>query len=1083
MKLNYVRSSLSFVPGLCALASLLALSANATPYATSLTNAAGVVSFRLNQTTATNDTVLVISSGGSVTNTLQLPSGDAANFFARGLVTTNLGIAAGTFQVQITHIGSGQANTNGPLVPVNAPRGVAVNRNPASPYFGWVYMANSAAGTKGDGLFAFSSDLSDITGQGTTGRNGGYTGFASSTTFSPYRISVAPSDRILICDDSDPTGNLISMDPLLTGFQYVLNQIVTNNFNGFASSPVSSNNNHGSVSSAIIVGSGASSVLYTMDEDYQRDPALNTLTELNSVWQYNIGSSSFPYGTAPDKKLMTPNIRTIRNSGQNQEVVAGTNGILYAFQRRANPGQYGIYLADPSNPVDPTTYAGQGGYFWDSQTESLAEGWPDDLFRDVNGITVSQDGRWMATIYFEDLVPQTNSITGAVWAPRANDVVLVPLVNGIPNLPQRVLIGGLLGIVSAGRAVAFDAANNLYVASSGQALLQCIDIGESATTTTDSGGTFSIIVPSTQVSVTASTPVAFEQGAVAGVFTLTRTADNSSSPLTARYTLSGTASNGVDFVSVTNRVTFAPGELTTNIVITPIDDSIPELTESVILSLSGGIGYSVGIPNSAQIDLVDNETPQLRITSVSSTMFEANPYDYIALSLRRFGDTNLQVVLDATNFTFTGTAVSNVHFYLTNLPTVIDFGVVNTNLQLIFPIDNALVDGLRTVNITLLPGSGFTVSNNTASATIVDDDVPAETVLFSENFDIFDSSTNWVVYFATTNGAAQDYTLEFAHDYSADGIPPAPHSGLDTHGLYMTVNKDTDPAAAALNLYPILTNYNPALSNFSGDFGLRFDMFLIENFSGSGTVGTTEYALFGINHDGLHTNWFRSSPGGVPTGSTFDGLFYGVEADGAALGDYVLYSSPNTNNNPTALTPGRNASTLTATFKSPPWTTGAGSGGAPANQFGSGSYPTPSWAQVEISQIRKIVTLKINNTSIFSYSNATAFAQGNIMLGYDDAFDSKGVAGGAVIYDNVRVVRLAALNITSITIVGGNVQVDFSWGENDPATNFKLQSAAAVTGPYTDDNTATLSVLSPASSYRAVTALSGGTRFYRIRHL
>src|SRR6266516_3463088 len=81
--------------------------ATATPYATSLTNNAGVVSFRLNQTTGTNDTVLVISGGGTVTNVLQLPADNPANFFDRGLIVTNLGIAAGTFKVYIKHVGRG----------------------------------------------------------------------------------------------------------------------------------------------------------------------------------------------------------------------------------------------------------------------------------------------------------------------------------------------------------------------------------------------------------------------------------------------------------------------------------------------------------------------------------------------------------------------------------------------------------------------------------------------------------------------------------------------------------------------------------------------------------------------------------------------------------------------------------------------------------------------------------------------------------------------------------------------------------------------------------------------------------------
>src|SRR5205809_1201208 len=87
------------IPPLAIISALLtAAGGKATPYATSLTNDAGVVSFRLNQTTSTDDTVLVISSGGTVTNTLQSPNADPASVLTRGLVQTNLGIAGGRSQ-------------------------------------------------------------------------------------------------------------------------------------------------------------------------------------------------------------------------------------------------------------------------------------------------------------------------------------------------------------------------------------------------------------------------------------------------------------------------------------------------------------------------------------------------------------------------------------------------------------------------------------------------------------------------------------------------------------------------------------------------------------------------------------------------------------------------------------------------------------------------------------------------------------------------------------------------------------------------------------------------------------------------
>ena len=53
------------------------------------------------------------------------------------------------------------------------------------------------------------------------------------------------------------------------------------------------------------------------------------------------------------------------------------------------------------------------------------------------------------------------------------------------------------------------------------------------------------------------------------------------------------------------------------------------------------------------------------------------------------------------------------------------------------------------------------------------------------------------------------------------------------------------------------------------------------------------------------------------------------------------------------------------------------------------------------------MTLRINHNTILQYNNNSGVAAtlGNIMLGYDDAWDSVGTSLG-VIYDNVRVVQL-----------------------------------------------------------------------------
>jgi len=148
-------------------------------------------------------------------------------------------------------------------------------------------------------MFAFSSDLFDILGQGTVAKTGGYN-MTTGGSSAPYHVSVAPDDTVLMTDWSDASGNLVSMPPDLSSSSYFLKQLSAA---GAAVTPVGVNNNHGSVISAFITGTGASRKLYTMDEDYQTDPTSGAITELNSAWEYDIGNGPLPWTAAPNRKL------------------------------------------------------------------------------------------------------------------------------------------------------------------------------------------------------------------------------------------------------------------------------------------------------------------------------------------------------------------------------------------------------------------------------------------------------------------------------------------------------------------------------------------------------------------------------------------------------------------------------------------------------------------------------------------------------------------------------------------------------------------------------------------------------------
>ena len=1024
----------------------------ANSYASSLTNNAGEVSFRLNDAA---DSVKIVGNSGALTLDLgALP---------RGLTVTNLaslGLTAGNFSVVVVKNETGSPALIGGSVPFNSPRGVTVNQNPTSPYFGWVDVANSAGNAvMGDGMFAFSADLSDILGQGITPKTGGLN-FATGTTSSPYRPKVGRNDNnVYIADWSDGSGNLYMMTPTLeapAGGAFALKPLT-----GTAAVPVGLDNNHGSVAAVEVLGSVATSDLriFTVDEDLQTDREQTALNEMNSLWRYDVGAGPLPWGEVPAAKL---NGAPINFVSQVMDLsYSPGSGYLYMSDQRSAGNEPGVHVVDQD-----------GNRLFDSKLASVALGNATDFLNNLQGVTASTDGKWLAVVH------------------NNNVVTIVPMVDGIPDLARRFQYTGFGTTISA-RGISFDRANNLYVVSSGLGFLQSLSIGLTATNTTSSDGTFTqqtAPLQTTTVSVAVGN-AAISEGdtATVGSYTITRASENLTTPSVVNFTLGGTATRGAsdttgDYfirvngttVATANSVTIPANETQITVEVVANNDNISEASKTVTLALAAG-AYQAVPPLSGTVTITDNDPAMIEISAVNfNRMFEGNPFDRLRFTLQRLGDPSLGPI--EVNLTYSGTATSGTDYTPIN-SVIFEATDLTKTFDVLVAADTA-IEPVETVTVAVATGSGYLVGTNNvltagASGVIVDDDLPAETVLFGESFNT-DVSPSWTVFGASASGV-DDYTATFGYNYADLNVPAAPHSAAgDTFGLLMSANKlDATLEAAAVNAYA-------NGKDFSGNYAVRFDMYIMQN----NTAGTTEHAMFGLNHSGAQTNWF-SNAAGVPAGWTFDGIFAAVIADASNLGDYLLFTAPRAAAIPGPTTvASRTASTLTDVFHQPPWTAGSGAG-SPGN---TPATTTPSWAQVELRHENGIVTLSINATNIFSYTNSTTSTHGTIMLGYADTFNSIGSGGGGlVIYDNLRVVSLgsapvAEVRITTTTRVANNLQIDFTAGSSDTTANFKVATATTVTGPYADDNSITVTQVSPGV-FRASVPIDSGNRFVQIHRL
>lgn len=95
------------------------------------------------------------------------------------------------------------------------------------------------------------------------------------------------------------------------------------------------------------------------------------------------------------------------------------------------------------------------------------------------------------------------------------------------------------------------------------------------------------------VTVSATDPNAAEPSTDKGVFTIARTTTSGS--VVVNYTIGGTATSGSDFSALAGSATIPNGSSTVTVTVSPIDDSTAENNETVILTLTSGTGYAVGI--------------------------------------------------------------------------------------------------------------------------------------------------------------------------------------------------------------------------------------------------------------------------------------------------------------------------------------------------------------------------------------------------------------------------------------------------------------------------------------------------------
>ncbi len=131
-------------------------------------------------------------------------------------------------------------------------------------------------------------------------------------------------------------------------------------------------------------------------------------------------------------------------------------------------------------------------------------------------------------------------------------------------------------------------------------------IGSPIVFVNNAGASFTVIAPLPTVTIIAPDPDASEFPADNGKFLIKRVGCTDSD-LNVFYTISGTATNGVDYRRLRGSATVRSGTPKAAITVKPIDDTIPEPDETVILTLSPDANYIIGSPSTATVTIHSNE--------------------------------------------------------------------------------------------------------------------------------------------------------------------------------------------------------------------------------------------------------------------------------------------------------------------------------------------------------------------------------------------------------------------------------------------------------------------------------------------
>ena len=258
----------------------------------------------------------------------------------------------------------------------------------------------------------------------------------------------------------------------------------------------------------------------------------------------------------------------------------------------------------------------------------------------------------------------------------------------------------------------------------------------------------------------------------------------SSKPVTVSYTTTNGLAGGEDFTPAVGTLTFAAGETSKTINVSILGDTMVELNENFVLSLSSPVnatiadGNAIGTIENDDVDSSPATLPKVSIADLAVS--EKNPGDHSHFMFQVTLDKASSETVTVNYQTSDGTAVAGEDYDAASGTITFAPGVTSQTIHFHIHTDTA-DESDETLTVTLSGPSGVTVARGTATGTILNDDAPQSIVsklsVSDASVQEGDSGTKQMVFNVNLSAPAQgvvtvdyhteDFTAAAGTDYQA----------------------------------------------------------------------------------------------------------------------------------------------------------------------------------------------------------------------------------------------------------------------------------------------------------------------------